>query len=113
MSNRKRLLSAGQIRLEQEEDLIPAAFFGELVHYNVIPKSRQEAKIDRSRYESLQTEYKSQLERNFLELVDSLRVKPAGGRWNFPLKCGPSRETVGYKARLVAEGFSQVPERDF
>jgi len=40
-------------------------------------------------------------------------VKPVGYRWVFVRKRNENGEIVRYKARLVAQGFSQRPEIDF
>ena len=61
----------------------------------------------------MKTEYNSLAENNVWELVDNHEIKPIGSRCHFTLKCGPSGEIVRYKARLVANGFSQVPGRDY
>jgi hypothetical protein len=39
--------------------------------------------------------------------------KPIGCKWVFVIKQGSDREIIKYKARLVAQGFSQIPGQDF
>lgn len=39
--------------------------------------------------------------------------KPVGCRWVFLIKRDANRQIVKYKARLVAQGFSQIPGQDF
>ena len=39
--------------------------------------------------------------------------KPIGCRWVFTIKRDPDSNILKYKARLVAQGFSQVPGQDF
>ena len=40
-------------------------------------------------------------------------VKPVGYKWVFVWKRNEKNEVVRYKARLVAQGFSQRPENDY
>ena len=40
-------------------------------------------------------------------------VKPVGYRWVFAIKRNEKNEIVRYKARLVAQGFSQIPGIDY
>ena len=42
-----------------------------------------------------------------------LNRKPIGCRWVFVIKRDPSGNITKYKARLVAQGFSQIPGQDF
>ncbi|GBE87258.1 Retrovirus-related Pol polyprotein from transposon TNT 1-94 [Sparassis crispa] len=39
--------------------------------------------------------------------------KAIGNRWTYVIKRGPQGEILRYKARLVAQGFSQIPGIDF
>jgi len=48
------------------------------------------------------------------KLVDRPRgVNVVGSKWVFRVKRNTSREVVRHKARLVAQGFSQVPGIDY
>ena len=40
-------------------------------------------------------------------------VKPVGYKWVFVQKCNENNEIIRYKARLVAQGFSQRPHIDY
>ena len=40
-------------------------------------------------------------------------VKPVGYKWLFAIKRNEKNEIVRYKARLVAQGFSQIPGVDY
>ena len=40
-------------------------------------------------------------------------VKPLGYKWVFVRKCNDKNEIARYKARLVAQGFSQIPGIDY
>lgn len=39
--------------------------------------------------------------------------KAIGSKWGFRVKHNPDRSVARFKARLVAQGFSQVPKIDF
>jgi hypothetical protein len=39
--------------------------------------------------------------------------KAVGSRWTFVVKIGPNDVIIRFKARLVAQGFSQIPGIDF
>ena len=39
--------------------------------------------------------------------------KAIGCRWTYVIKTGPQGEILHYKARLVTQGFSQIPGIDF
>jgi hypothetical protein len=39
--------------------------------------------------------------------------KAVGSRWTFVIKIGPNGVIIHFKARLVAQGFSQIPGIDF
>ena len=40
-------------------------------------------------------------------------IKPVGNKWVFVRKCNESNDIIRYKARLVAQGFSQRPGIDY
>ena len=40
-------------------------------------------------------------------------IKPVGNKWVFVRKCNENNDIIRYKARLVAQGFSQRPDIDY
>ena len=64
-------LSVGKTRLEEKTDLNPVVFLNELIIYNVIYNSFEEAIKNKNKYEAMNTEYKSLVENNFWQLVDN------------------------------------------
>ena len=50
----------------------------------------------------MQNEYNLLIENHVWKLVDKQRIKPIVSRSQLDPKCGPTRETKRYKAKLVA-----------
>ena len=46
------------------------------------------------------------------EVLTPPSVKPVGHKWIFVITCNEKNEVLRYKARLVAQGFSQHPGID-
>ncbi|KAD5507805.1 hypothetical protein E3N88_15508 [Mikania micrantha] len=65
--------------------------------------------------EALKAELDSLEKRNVFGPVvrTPIDVKPVGYKWVFAIKRNEKNESVRYKARLVAQGFSQIPGVDY
>ena len=65
--------------------------------------------------EAMQTELKSLEKREVFGKIclTPMGVKPVGYKWVFVRKRNEKNEIVRYKARLVAQGFSQIPGIDY
>ena len=65
--------------------------------------------------EAMQTELNSLTKREVFRPVVQIPkdVKPFGYKWVFVRKCNENNEIIRYKARLVAQGFSQRPGIDY
>ena len=65
--------------------------------------------------EAIKTELRSLAKREVFGLVfqTPTKIQPVGYRWVFVRKRNENNEIVQYKARLVAQGFSQRPGIDY
>ena len=65
-------------------------------------------------HEALEQEYKALLEHGVWELCElPPGRKPVGSRWVYCIKTNSDGSVERYKARLIAQGFSQKPYLDY
>ena len=78
------------------------------------PKSIEEALKDQEWKESAGSEYQSLMENETWKLVKlPTGRKPVECKWIFKMKCTSDGKVERYKARLVAEGYTQKPGEDY
>ena len=65
--------------------------------------------------EAMQAELHSLIKRDVFGPVvqTSASIKPVGNKWVFVRKRNENNDIIRYKARLVAQGFSQIPDIDY
>jgi hypothetical protein len=95
-----------------------SAMIAELIQNDPDPKTMAECK-SRSNWnqwkEAIKTEITSLSKRKVLSqaMPTPPKVFPVGFKWVFIRKQNENNEVVRYKARLVAQGFTQRPDIDF
>ena len=98
---------------EGDKNSKPVPVLGDIVKKELLPKSIDEAIRDKNWNKALKLEYNSLMENKVCEFAENKRNKPIGSPWHFILKFGPSGVITRYKARFVANIFSQVTGRDY
>ncbi|CAH9105734.1 unnamed protein product, partial [Cuscuta epithymum] len=108
---------------EIEMILMLMIYFSYAIATNIMNEHNDNEPIDECRRrndwpkwnEAIQVELKSLEKRNvFGPIVHTPKgVKPVGFKWFFVRKRNEKNEIVRYKARLVAQGFSQMPGIDY
>ena len=98
-----------------EIEVANLAYFA--AHGPITPLSYKEAICSpdsREWHQAMSEEIGNLTRRNTWELVPLLKGRKAiGSRWTYVIKFGPDGTITRYKARLVAQGFSQVISIDF
>ncbi|KAJ0530675.1 putative RNA-directed DNA polymerase [Helianthus annuus] len=100
-------------------DIFAYAIATDVINENdYIPKTLEECmhRVDWPKWqEAIKAELGSLEKRNVFGPVvrTPIDVKPVGYKWVFAIKRNEKNEIVRYKARLVAQGFSQIPGVDY
>jgi hypothetical protein len=107
------LLTKSLSKALSQEEMVEYAFSTSTVE----PKSMKEAKKRDDWplwHEAAQKEYTQMLSHNTWELVPLPKGrKPVGSKWVFKVKENSDGSIERYKARIVAQGFSQKPHLDY
>ena len=79
-----------------------------------IPQSASEGLADPNWKSAMEREFKSLAENSVWTLTERPKDRPViTGKWHFVRKLNSEGETVKYKARFVARGFTQTPGVDY